>query len=1148
MPYRRCIVSLLLVLASLSVKSQTLYGYDFTTGVDNTRWITLTNPDTIRNYMSGYTYYPPMVEVGFPFRFFGTGLHSFCVHTSGRLMCNRATRSGFNSLSYWANVNAPMIDMYGCYTGSNVSTTAVYQTVGEPGSRTFVCEISRKWRYNSTGESRYQLQLDEGTNAVRLVYGSNTDNDNTVVGEIGLTGTAGRYIRINPSTHTASTSGSTVNVSNYDTLSWPGDYRYYQFVPSANQCMNLDTINISRVEESSARVSWVRFPTDSCYIVRYRCAGISEVELSTMDTSVDLMGLQPKTFYNVTVSVVCRNGVVSSTVSTRFSTLVPSCSNVPFTSLWDDFVECRTGSWWLSIVIPSINTEIVDYGYASQLSRHTVHFDTSERDSRTGDSLRTIPIGHCSSVRLGNNRAGSEQESITYTLSVDTNDYDLLILRYAIVEEQPNHELRDQPKVIFSITDSVGNLSDSCYYANFVSGEFSGWHHSGDADYNYIVWRDWAAFGVSLTDFHGQKIKVTISNYDCALGAHFGYVYFTLEGAMKRLVSTACGNNVENTFRAPQGFDYRWYNAATPSVTLSTTDTLHVTSAGNYCCQASYQLPNRSCSFTMSIRAGARYPVARFTSLLIDGCSAVRHFVNQSVVATDAAHNNLTTEPCERYLWRFSDGTVDSSDNVTRTFGRGTHTVTLIAMLANGACVDSTSQTFSVDIPSDTIYVSQCQGESYMFGDREVSVPGRYAYIGDCSEHILFYTQYGSTSTTVDTICVGDTLHFGQYICVDSGHFSQVYTDLHGCDSIVNLQLSCMPTYSSELSDTLPAGERYTVGDTAFVAPGRYRYRMQTIYGCDSLFEISLSCTVHKDTTICSSSLPFTWDGQTFTVAGTRRVTYPSQAVTDSIVTYTLHVREQAVPQWTLDQSCDSGSYFIVEVGGGYRYQWFTDLADNGINVIVADSLYYIYPPDSMLYYLQADYAEGLSCPATDSIYLNPADLLPVYIDFSVTPEYPTTETPTVTLLDQSQNILRREWYVNGLLQRQTAAQIECGVPFSSDSMEVCLVGYRTLCYQSLCKSIPIEQRAIYFPNVFTPDGDINNRFTAIGVGIAEFEMWIYDRRGALMFHTTDMQQGWDGTSKGIKCRQEAYAYTCRYRLKQEQGYQTHTGTVLLLR
>ena len=667
---------------------------------------------------------------------------------------------------------------------------------------------------------------------------------------------------------------------------------------------------------------------------------------------------------------------------------------------------------------------------------------------------------------------------------------------------------------------------------------------------NYIVWRDWAAFGVSLTDFHGQKIKVTISNYDCALGAHFGYVYFTLEGAMKRLVSTACGNNVENTFRAPQGFDYRWYRADDPSETLSTVDTLRVTSAGDYCCQASYQLPGRSCSFVMSTRAGTRYPVARFTSSIMDSCGAVRRFVNQSVVATDAAHNNLTTEPCESYLWRFSDGTVDSSDNVTHTFGNGTHTVTLFAMLANGSCVDSCSQTFTIGIPSDTIFYAQCQGEPYyVFGGELITGVGRYSYVDNCMEHILFYTQYTPSITQLtDTICSGDTLLFGQYICVDSGLFSQVYADQHGCDSTVNLQLSCMPSYHFMIADTLPAGDYYVLGDTAFMAPGRYHYMMQTIYGCDSLFEISLSCMVHKDTTICSSSLPFTWDGQTFTVAGARRVTCPSQAGTDSIVTYTLHVREQAVPQWTLDQSCDSGSYFIVEVGGGYRYQWFTDLADNGIDVIVSDSLYYIYPPDSMLYYLQADYAEGLSCPATDSIYLNPADLLPVYIDFSVTPEYPTTETPTVTLLDRSQNIFRREWYVNGLLQRQTAAQIECSVPFSSDSMEVCLVGYRTLCYQSLCKSIPIEQRAIYFPNVFTPDGDINNRFTAIGVGIAEFEMWIYDRRGALMFHTTDMQQGWDGTSKGIKCRQEAYAYTCRYRLKQEQGYQTHTGTVLLLR
>ena len=504
----------------------------------------------------------------------------------------------------------------------------------------------------------------------------------------------------------------------------------------------------------------------------------------------------------------------------------------------------------------------------------------------------------------------------------------------------------------------------------------------------------------------------------------------------------------------------------------------------------------------------------------------------------------------ESYLWRFSDGTVDSSDNVTHTFGNGTHTVTLFAMLANGSCVDSCSQTFTIGIPSDTIYYAQCQGEPYyVFGGELITGVGRYSYVDNCMEHILFYTQYTPSITQLtDTICSGDTLLFGQYIFVDSGLFSQVYADQHGCDSTVNLQLSCMPSYHFMIADTLPVGGQYSVGDTSFSAPGQYSYKLQTLYGCDSLFDIRLSCFLDRDTTICSSSLPFTWDGQTFTVAGTRRATYPSQAGTDSIVTYTLHVREQAVPQWTLDQSCDSGRYFIVEVGGGYRYQWYANGVDNSVEVIEEDSLYYINPPTPMVYYLQADYAEGLSCPATDSIYLNPADLLPVSIDFSVSPEYPTSETPTITLLDQSHNIFRREWYVNGLLQSDTGVQIECGIPFSSDSMVVCLIGYRTLCFQTFCKSIPIEHKTIYFPNVFTPDGDINNRFTAIGVGIAEFEMWIYDRRGALMFHTTDMQQGWDGTSGAIKCRQEAYAYTCRYRFKHQLGYMTHTGTVLLLR
>ena len=84
--------------------------------------------------------------------------------------------------------------------------------------------------------------------------------------------------------------------------------------------------------------------------------------------------------------------------------------------------------------------------------------------------LHTVPDGHCQSVRLGNWATGRQEESITYTIKVDSNLFDLLILRYAIVEQNPDHPEEEQPKFLLSFRDSAGRLIDNCYYANFVAG------------------------------------------------------------------------------------------------------------------------------------------------------------------------------------------------------------------------------------------------------------------------------------------------------------------------------------------------------------------------------------------------------------------------------------------------------------------------------------------------------------------------------------------------------------------------------------------------------------------------------------------------------------------------------------------------------
>lgn len=55
-----------------------------------------------------------------------------------------------------------------------------------------------------------------------------------------------------------------------------------------------------------------------------------------------------------------------------------------------------------------------------------------------------------------------------------------------------------------------------------------------------------------------------------------------------------------------------------------------------------------------------------------------------------------------------------------------------------------------------------------------------------------------------------------------------------------------------------------------------------------------------------------------------------------------------------------------------------------------------------------------------------------------------------------------------------------------------------------------------YIPNAFTPNNDgINDVFFGTGIGIAKYEMWIFDRWGNLIFTCTDLNQTWDGTVQG---------------------------------
>jgi gliding motility-associated-like protein len=101
---------------------------------------------------------------------------------------------------------------------------------------------------------------------------------------------------------------------------------------------------------------------------------------------------------------------------------------------------------------------------------------------------------------------------------------------------------------------------------------------------------------------------------------------------------------------------------------------------------------------------------------------------------------------------------------------------------------------------------------------------------------------------------------------------------------------------------------------------------------------------------------------------------------------------------------------------------------------------------------------------------------------------------------------------------------------------------------------VPVEVQpefTFYIPNAFTPTNDdgINDYFTGAGIGIDKYEMWIFDRWGAMIYYTDDIKKGWDGRVQGKTAEGKQDVYTWKVKLRDVLGKQhQYIGHVTLLK
>ena len=152
------------------------------------------------------------------------------------------------------------------------------------------------------------------------------------------------------------------------------------------------------------------------------------------------------------------------------------------------------------------------------------------------------------------------------------------------------------------------------------------------------------------------------------------------------------------------------------------------------------------------------------------------------------------------------------------------------------------------------------------------------------------------TDTVVETICYGDSVDWFGNVYKTTGMYNHTLTSVvTGCDSIAVLNLTVLPEILPEVTNgSTCAGVAYEWRGKAYTEAGTYTDSVKTENGCDSVYVLNLQvwpavAPTEVYDTICAGET-YTYNGETYITSIVKDVTLTSVNGCDSIVRLNLHV------------------------------------------------------------------------------------------------------------------------------------------------------------------------------------------------------------------------------------------------------------------
>jgi gliding motility-associated-like protein len=178
------------------------------------------------------------------------------------------------------------------------------------------------------------------------------------------------------------------------------------------------------------------------------------------------------------------------------------------------------------------------------------------------------PNGSGHSIRLGNNTGGGQAEGISYEFTIPAGrDVYSLIYHYAVVFQDPHHEIFQQPRLEIEVLNVTDNTVLYCSSFTFIpfGNVLPGFFVSPYQQDTTSVWcKDWSAVSINLDNNAGKTIRLFFKTGDCTFTRHFGYAYIDVnsECSSEFVGATYCPDDAFVNVTAPYGYQqYTWYNS-----------------------------------------------------------------------------------------------------------------------------------------------------------------------------------------------------------------------------------------------------------------------------------------------------------------------------------------------------------------------------------------------------------------------------------------------------------------------------------------------------------------------------------------------------------------------------------------------------------